>query len=544
MLKLSSPSRPSMREFLEEFASALEAGMAPTAPTAPADAVFFPRTFPGPQSDAYTSPADELFYGGAGGGGKTFLALILALTAHTNSIIFRREFSQFRGPEGLIEESRRMIGEHGRLNENLFVWRDLPGGRSIEFGAMKDADDWMKYKGRAHDLKAFDELPEFLESQYRAILAWLRTTIPGQRTRVVATGNPPTSAEGEWVIRYWGPWLDKHHPHPAVPGELRWYATVDGKDVERPNGEPFEHAGERIKPRSRTFIPAKVEDNPKLMATGYDQVLNSLPEPLRSQMRFGDFQATQVDDPWQMIPTAWVREAQRRWKAGARPAVPLTAVGCDPSRGGPDKFVQAPRYGHWIEPLLVEEGRAAPDGLAGANLIVKAVHRAGVPVLIDVIGSAGSSVYDQARSMKIRAVAMNGAAASRARDKSGKVGFVNKRAEWHWRMRELLDPTSGQDVALPPDTELLADLCAPRWKMTPRGVQVEAKIDIKKRIGRSPDKGEAVIYAFADEGDPNPPGVMDASGPTGYRSPDSGAGRHADDDDEDQGEERPWPKTL
>src|SRR5690349_13379609 len=65
---------------------------------------------PGPQTLAYHSPADELFYGGAGGGGKTDLILGLALTAHTSSIIFRREFSQFRGPEGIIERSREIIG--------------------------------------------------------------------------------------------------------------------------------------------------------------------------------------------------------------------------------------------------------------------------------------------------------------------------------------------------------------------------------------------------------------------------------------------------
>jgi hypothetical protein len=287
----------------------------PEAPPAPEPGdVVFGTPNPGAQTAAFTSLADELFYGGAGGGGKTFLELLLALGPHRNSIIFRREFSQFRGPEGIIEVSRRLIGERGRLNENLYVWRDLPGNRSIEFGAMKDADDWQKYKGRAHDLKAFDELPEFTELQYRSCIAWLRTAIPGQRVRVIGTGNPPTSAEGQWVIQYWGAWLDPHHPNPAKPGELRWYAVLDGKDVECPNGDPFLHHGERIQPRSRTFIPARVEDNPYLMRTGYEQVLNSLPEPLRSQMRYGNFQATQSDDRWQVIPTAWVRLAQARWR--------------------------------------------------------------------------------------------------------------------------------------------------------------------------------------------------------------------------------------
>jgi len=60
-------------------------------------------------------------------------------------------------------------------------------------------------------------------------------------------------------------------------------------------------------------------------------------------------------------------------------------------------------------------------------------------------------------------------------------------------------------VALPPDPELRADLCAPMWTLTPRGILIESKEDrvtetgvkvsgIKSRLGRSPDKGEAVVY--------------------------------------------------
>jgi hypothetical protein len=76
----------------------------------------------------------------------------------------------------------------------------------------------------------FDELPNFLEQQYRYLIGWNRTTKPGQRSRVVATGNPPQGPEGEWVIKYWAPWLDPTHQNPAAPGELRWFATIAGKE--------------------------------------------------------------------------------------------------------------------------------------------------------------------------------------------------------------------------------------------------------------------------------------------------------------------------
>jgi hypothetical protein len=67
----------------------------------------------GRQQEAYDSPADELFFGGAAGPGKTQLLLGLAYTRHRRSIVFRREFSQLRE---IIEQSLQMIGANGTYN--------------------------------------------------------------------------------------------------------------------------------------------------------------------------------------------------------------------------------------------------------------------------------------------------------------------------------------------------------------------------------------------------------------------------------------------
>jgi hypothetical protein len=44
----------------------------------------------GPQTEAYYSEADEIFYGGKAGGGKTDLGVGLALTEHQRTLILRR----------------------------------------------------------------------------------------------------------------------------------------------------------------------------------------------------------------------------------------------------------------------------------------------------------------------------------------------------------------------------------------------------------------------------------------------------------------------
>lgn len=458
----------------------------------------------GPQKAARDSPADELFYGGQAGGGKTDLGLGLAITEHRSSVFFRREFSQLRGPEGAWQRALQIIGDYGKPNEALYVIRGLPGNRFIEFAGMQQERDKNKWKGRPHDLYVFDEITEFLESQYRFTIGWNRTTHTRQRTRVLGTGNPPTTSEGRWVIEYWGAWLDKHHPKPAVPGELRWYAEIDGRSVEVADGRPFKHKPkdrpeEMVKPKSRTFIAAAVKDNPFLMRTDYVSRLQNMPEPLRSQLLYGDFNISQNDNVWQIIPTAWIQAAQARWTE-KRPNVPLSQLGCDPSRGGGAETVCAKRYGEWIAPLEIQEGKNMPDGPHVAGFVILTLGRdKKVLVTIDV-SMIGSSPYDFLKTTGVNVVALNGAEGSKETDKSGKLGFANKRAEWHWKLREMLDPSSDHKIALPPDPRLAADLCAPRWRLTPRGIQVELKEEIIERIGRSPDRGEAVIYAFAEMG--------------------------------------------
>jgi hypothetical protein len=270
--------------------------------------------------------------------------------------------------------------------------------------------------------------------------------------------------------------------------------------VELPGPEPIEVNGEAVTPRSRTFIPAKVQDNPYLVEAGYVARLQALPEPLRSKMLYGDFTKGREDDPYQVIPSEWVRLAQERWAATPKPFAPMTAMGVDVARGGDDKTVLATRYGAWFDELRSYPGTSTPDGPAVAALVL-ANRRDRAVINVDVVG-VGTSVYDHLKGVTDGVVPINGAERSEGTDRSGELRFVNLRAELWWKAREALDPAGGEDLCLPPDQELLADLCAPRWKLAARGVQVEAKEDLAKRIGRSPDKGDAVVYALSTKAMP------------------------------------------
>lgn len=453
------------------------------------------RPLPGPQTMAYDSMADIIGYGGAAGGGKTDLACGKSLTQHRKIGIFRLNGTELTG---VLDRITELLGGRNGYNGKDNIWRTRRADGvqiQVEFGSFPNPDDEKKYQGRPHDLLVFDEAANMRESAVRFLLGWLRTTVPGQKCQALLTFNPPTTAEGRWIIQFFAPWLDKKHPNPAEPGELRWFATVDGKDVEVDSGESFEHNGELITPLSRTFIPSRISDNPYLMGTGYMAQLQSLPEPLRSQMLYGDFQAGMEDDPWQVIPTAWVEAAMARWKRPDK-LKPMDSMGVDVARGGKDNTIIARRHDMWFDEPLAYPGTATPDGPTIAGLVVAAL-RDRAPIHIDIIG-VGSSPYDFLNEMGQQVLGVNVAESALGLDKSGRLRFKNQRSELWWRMREALDPANNTGIALPPDQRLLADLCAPTWKLVGQTVAVASREEILEKIGRSPDYASAFCLALMD----------------------------------------------
>ena len=478
-----------------------------------------------PQDAAFHSQAFVVGYGGAGGGGKSDCLLGTAASNHQKADIFRREYPQL---DDLIDRSHEILGSVADYNGSTRVWSGswkAQGGqlkrRKIRFAAVQRFDDLLKkWRGRTRDFLGIDEATEWPELMIRFLMGWVRSSDPEQRCRVVLTFNPPTSAEGMWVISFFAPWLDPKHPNPARAGEIRWFARLGDKDVEVETGDPIEHEGQTIYPQSRTFIPALLKDNPVLAATTYDQTLSSLPEPLRSQLRNGDFAAGVADDAWQCIPTRWVELAMERGRKTPKPrdaqglSIPLSCLGVDPSRGGAAAFAIAPRYDNWFAPVITHKGITTSDGPKGAALVVEE-WGLGATIHIDITG-IGTSVYDSlveraekmleetSGKMEMIVSAINSASPSKMRDRSGKYRLVNVRAAMYWTLREALDPDHGANLCLPDDSELKADLCAPRYKITTEGIMIEPKYpqpgqspqnSVSGRLGRSPDKGDAVVLA-------------------------------------------------
>jgi len=463
------------------------------------------RPLPGPQSLAYESKADITGYGGAAGGGKTDLIAGLSLTKHKRCLVVRREKAQ---TEGVVQRLTELLGDRDGYNSQKSIWQT--NGALIEFAGLDNPGDEARWQGRPHDLKAFDEVTEMREAQVRFVMGWTRTNDPSVRARVLMTFNPPTTSEGRWVIAFFAPWLDDNHPNPAAPGELRWFTTVKDKDIELENGKPFvlkndapcydfdpaQYSAEQIiKPKSRTFIPARLTDNPYYMATDYMAQLQALPEPLRSQMLNGDFKAGIEEDPWQVIPTAWVDEAMARWSKPHK-LPEMDSLGVDVARGGRDKTIIARRHAMWFDMPLEYQGSETPDGPTVAGLVI-AASRDQAPQHLDVIG-VGASPYDFLNTARQPVVGVNVAEKALGTDRSGRLRFLNQRSELAWRMREALDPSNTTGIALPPHDGLRKDLCAFKWELQGMVIKVESREEIVKRIGRSPDYASAYFLALIE----------------------------------------------
>jgi hypothetical protein len=212
----------------------------------------------------------------------------------------------------------------------------------------------------------------------------------------------------------------------------------------------------------------------------------------------GEFCASDEDS---VIPLSWAEAAVARWHAWADAGRPESGaaflprtVGVDVARTGQDRTVLAIRNGYVITELrrFVREDTMATTGRTKAVLDADVTRTA----VVDVIG-IGAGVVDRLREQHAKVVAFNASRASKAKDSTREFGFANRRSEAWWTLRQALDPSGNPDICLPDDEMLLGDLSAPQWTVTSGGrIQVESKDDIRKRLGRSTDDGDAVVQAF------------------------------------------------
>ncbi len=250
--------------------------------------------------------------------------------------------------------------------------------------------------------------------------------------------------------------------------------------------------------------------------------------PLFKAKVLGEFS----DDSDGLIPMSWITAAHYRWHdwhdnpaRDTQQPHGRTVLGVDVGGTGEDRTVIATRKGHVVMEL---ESWQQTSTVEVTRLVEARLDQwVGALAVVDGVG-IGTGVVDtlQDHRRPVRSF-LAGGTAKGFKDATGELRFADIRSAAWWNLREMLDPSRNPTLALPPDDDLTADLTAPRWEERAGAViKVEKKDDIKKRLGRSTDFGDAVVQSLwvdkiprgTDDGQPRkrPQAISYASSPGGW----------------------------
>jgi hypothetical protein len=328
-------------------------------------------------------------------------------------------------------------------------------GRKIIGLTAADPEGFAGYSG-AELLVCIDEASGFDPSIFEA----LATSMAGGG-KILATGNP-TQPSG-WFFE-------------AFTSQRELWRTihVDSREAAEVEGIPG-------------LATAQWIDRMVAEHGGGDPETAAL-SPIFQVRVMGEFPVT-ADD--QVVPMGLVEAATDRYLDGAEPPVGARlVVGCDVARFGGDASCIQPVRGSYAWPATELRSK---DGFEVAAEVIRIAdqlrnHGGDVPIVaVDSSGGHGSSVIDALnRQGTVQVVPVNaGEAATQSR-------FAKLRDELWWSIREWLEA----DAALPPDSRRDAELIAPKYDHDAAlRVRVEKKSATKARIGRSPDRADALALA-------------------------------------------------
>ncbi|MEX2528555.1 MAG: hypothetical protein WEA09_13045 [Gemmatimonadota bacterium] len=211
-----------------------------------------------------------------------------------------------------------------------------------------------------------------------------------------------------------------------------------------------------------------------------------------------------------LFKRSWLEEAATRHEEGAylsnlANTAPIVAV--DPARYGPDASALAVRRGPILQRIVTWRGASTMETVDRViqELTAEHVYPRGskfynpkAKIVVDVVG-LGAGVADRLQEKGYNVTSYNGGQFMTSVDREK---YLNERARSHWTLRKLLEDG---EIAIPRDERLFDEIMSVNWCPTNDGkVQIERKDALKGRLGRSPDRADAVVMAFGVDALPGP----------------------------------------
>lgn len=242
-----------------------------------------------------SSPADIVIAGGAAGGGKTWALLVEPLrhveNGNVGAVCFRRTYPQITQEGGLWDEAADIYPLlDGVPNQNDLSY-SFPSGLTVQFAHMQHAKDRLSWKGAQIPVILFDQLEDFEESQFWYLLTRNRSARAGIAPYVRATCNPVPDDDpvGGWLNKLIAWWIspDTGYAIPERAGVVRWFVRLSEKLhwADSPEELQAKFPDQDVRPKSLTFIPATLDDNPILDAADPDYRAWLMAQPLVDRER-------------------------------------------------------------------------------------------------------------------------------------------------------------------------------------------------------------------------------------------------------------------
>jgi len=201
-----------------------------------------------------------------------------------------------------------------------------------------------------------------------------------------------------------------------------------------------------------------------------------------------------------LIPPGWIEAANERWRKAEHSyfkSLPVR-LGVDVAGMGRDASCFCPRHKNYVAEFKLHQSDGKADHMMVAGMVKNALKSKGSSAFIDTIGE-GAGVYSRLEEQRVRNAysCKFSEGAAGLHDVTGQYEFVNMRAYLFWAVRDWLNPANHNEPCLPPDDGLFEEATEIKWKIQSNGkILIEPKDDIRKRLGRSTDKFDALANTF------------------------------------------------